>query len=63
MFVMTPSPKVSKAISELRDIKEDHHKDVLTPLEKYCADKMIEYIMKNPHVDFYLKSLMHNING
>lgn len=55
MFVMTPSPKVSKAISELRDIKEDHHKNVLTPLEKYCADKIIDYYMKNPVVDISRK--------
>ena len=63
MTKLIASPRISKAIHDLRDLPELHHMDVLSPLEKYCADKMMEYIMKNPHVDFYLKTLMHNING
>ena len=63
MTKLTASPKVSKAITELRSLPDIHHKNVLNPLEKYYVDKVIESIMKKPYVDFYLKTILHNITA
>lgn len=63
MFALDPSPRISKAISQIRELPDIHHKNVLNPLEKYCVDRVIESIMKKPYVDFYLKTILHNITA
>ena len=63
MMKLVASPRISRAVEELKSIPENHHKNVLTPLEKYCVDKVIESIMKKPYVDFYLKTILHNITA
>lgn len=59
--MLVADPKIRRAIDQIMSIPDtDHHQYVLFPFEKYCVDKLVEQITKNPFYNLYLKTKIYN---